>query len=569
MARSVVIGRTAFLDHEQVASERAYRERGRDNGQIFVACNIGMNTWPDTADALRRIERECIRRGVRPPDHFQFIPQRRMGLPKDLRADAPSETGPMLWNDADWLEWATVVPSMQPEAGDNMIGSPASVVNAIDALRAGSTYVGCLSQFWWRWPYFDDDVAQITEVVRACSLVGGCTARGVVLDTYLEDGIAGTFMDYASVVGWSLVERWIARLMGAKLSVSWGGLTSDPRTKSIVTIAIEKLNPERIPAAFMQGDTISYSDDVDRNAALCSQDVLYMMLVQQRYRTGACALPVPLTEHQRVPSWDEIAQVQVLAREIERRLPSLAQTIDWPGLEREADLLAAASRRFYRRVRAGLSAAGVGLDDPFAVLLALRRLTPARIEELWGIGRLDLRLPRGRKPYMATELLARTIAERDDRSRESAAQGSNRLRGLKVVVVSTDVHEMAKTVLLGLLAGQGAEILDGGLNKDPEDIRDLLLVGGADAVVVTTHNGVAWSFGSALHELLERSAVTAPIFMGGVLNENLAGQPTPIDVTDRLNGIGIATPATPTALVDELALRRHGQKSNTNPGGST
>ena len=124
------------------------------------------------------------------------------------------------------------------------------------------------------------------------------------------------------------MERWIAGLCGCPLSVSWGGLTADPVTKTVVTLALELGNTERIPAAFVQGDTISYTDDLDQNAGICAQDVQYMMLVQARYKTGACALPVPLTEKQRVPTWQEIAQVQVMARRLEQRAHDLAGTVE-------------------------------------------------------------------------------------------------------------------------------------------------------------------------------------------------------------------------------------------------
>ncbi len=73
------------------------------------------------------------------------------------------ETGPVLWDEDDWMDWGHCTPCMQPQAGDNMIGGPASIENAIDALRAGSTYIGCLSQMTWKWPYFDDDIAQLSR----------------------------------------------------------------------------------------------------------------------------------------------------------------------------------------------------------------------------------------------------------------------------------------------------------------------------------------------------------------------------------------------------------------------
>ena len=67
-----------------------------------------------------------------------------MGLPKDMRAEAPQETGPVLWTEQDWWELAHTVP-IQPEAADNMIGGPGSVENAIDALQVGITHIGVLS----------------------------------------------------------------------------------------------------------------------------------------------------------------------------------------------------------------------------------------------------------------------------------------------------------------------------------------------------------------------------------------------------------------------------------------
>ena len=55
--------------------------------------NIGLNTWADTRVALENIYESCMSRGVRPPDRFNLIAERRMGLPKELRADAPPRPG--------------------------------------------------------------------------------------------------------------------------------------------------------------------------------------------------------------------------------------------------------------------------------------------------------------------------------------------------------------------------------------------------------------------------------------------------------------------------------------------
>ena len=169
--------------------------------------NIGLATWADTRDALELIYEDALRRGVRPPDRFELLAERRMGLPPELRENAPAETGPCLWTEQDWWELGNTVP-IQPEAGDNMIGGPGSVPNAIAALRAGCTTVGVASQFVWRWPYWDDEAAQIAAVVTAAAILAEKKAEGTVLNGYIDDGYCGVFADYATLVGWAMLERY-------------------------------------------------------------------------------------------------------------------------------------------------------------------------------------------------------------------------------------------------------------------------------------------------------------------------------------------------------------------------
>jgi len=81
IGRSVTVGSTRLLRREGVAAEADYRRAGRGAGRIFTAMNIGMKDWPETVDAVRRIEEYCLALDVRPPDRYQLIPERRMGLP--------------------------------------------------------------------------------------------------------------------------------------------------------------------------------------------------------------------------------------------------------------------------------------------------------------------------------------------------------------------------------------------------------------------------------------------------------------------------------------------------------
>ncbi len=560
LAAGLERSRSLFCEEKGVSSEREWRERARTEGFACTCMNIGLATWADTREALGLIHEDALRRGVRPPDRFNLIAERRMGLPKAKRAEAAQETGPVMMTEQDWWELAHTVP-IQPEAADNTIGGPGSVENAIDALRAGITTIGVLSQYSWRWPYFDDDVTQTMEVLKAAGLLAAFKDDGVIFDSYLEDGYPGVFHDYANYIGWAILERYISEeLIGAAYSPSWGGLTQNPVVKSAVTLALEAVNPDRVPLSYVQGDTIGNTPDFDANMAVLNTDVLFMKMVDRRYRLGTAPIAVPVTETERIPSWDEVATVQTISRRLEDYAPMVDPVVDWERIEAMRDELVRGGRAFFEAAIAGLSSAGIDVRDPAQLLLVVKRLGSARCEELFGAGEPDSEYPRGRRPVLETDLVKRTMQERErllaelhDRREEEA------IRGMKVLVTSTNVHEFAEFLLASTLSAVGTEVIDFGINRDPEDIVKAVIETDADAVVISTHNGVARSFGHHLmKELGTAGAGDVAVYMGGVLNEDVEGSEIPIDVSADLNASGIGTPGTIDRLVDALVERRTG-----------
>jgi len=545
-----------YLEQKGFRSELEYRLHAREHGIATTCMNVGLATWGETRDALSLIYEDALSRGVRPPDRFNLLAERRMGLPKHLRADAPQETGPVLWSEQDWWELTHTVP-IQPEAADNCIGGPGSLDNVVDALSVGITYVGVFSQYTWRWPYWDDEVGQTMAFLKAVGVLAGVRNEGVSFDTYLEDGYPGVFHDYASYVGWAMLERFIAReLCGAEFSISWGGLTTDPITKSAMTLALSSVN-EGVPSAFVQGDTIGNRADIDSNFAVMSTDVLFMKLLDSHYKLGGAPLAVPVTETQRIPTWQEIATVQAVSRRLEDYTALVAPTIDWSHIETIRDRLLEGGRRFFENAIKALSEAGIDMDDPARLLFVLKRLGAHGCEELFGAGAVDLGYPGGRRPIMQTDLVRQTMDERERLLEALAAREADpRLRGRKVVVSSTDVHEFAEFLLVSTLEAVGSDVVDFGINRDPEDIVKVALETNAEAVVVTTHNGVARSFATKLREELDRAGISdTQIYMGGVLNEDIDGSEIPVDVRDDLARIGVHTPSGIEELIDEIGER--------------
>ena len=155
---------------------------------------------------------------------------------------------------------------------------------------------------------------------------------------------------------------------------------------------------------------------------------------------------------------------------------------------------------------------------------------------------------------MQTDLVRQTM---DERRRLldtlSVREADPRLRGRKVVVSSTDVHEFAEFLLVSTLEAVGTDVVDFGINRDPEDIVKVALETNAEAVVVTTHNGVARSFATRLREELDRAGIgDTHVYMGGVLNEDIDGSDIPVDVRDDLAKIGVRTPSDIEALLNEI-----------------
>jgi methylmalonyl-CoA mutase cobalamin-binding domain/chain len=552
--------RSLFCERNGVGSEREWRERARREGFSCTCMNIGLATWADTREALGLIYEDALRRGVRPPDRFNLIAERRMGLPKDKRAEAPQETGPVMMTEQDWWELAHTVP-IQPEAADNTIGGPGSVENAVDALRAGITTIGVLSQYSWRWPYWDDDVGQTMAVLKGAGLLAAFKDEGVIFDSYLEDGYPGVFHDYANYIGWAMVERYISEeLIGAAYSPSWGGLTQNPVVKSAVTLALDAVNPDKVPISYVQGDTIGNTADFDANMAVLNTDLLFTKMVDSRYRLGAAPIAVPVTETERIPTWREVATVQTISRRLEDYLPMVEPVVDWATIEGMRDDLVRGGRAFFDSAISGLGGAGIDTGDPAQLLLVLKRLGSTRCEELFGAGEPDPEFPRGRRPVLETDLVRNTMEERERLLAELHGRHEEEsIRGMKVLVTSTDVHEFAEFLLASSLAAVGTEVIDFGVNRDPEDIVKAVIETDADAIVITTHNGVARSFGQRLiGELRSAGVGEMPVFMGGVLNEDVDGSEIPIDVRGDLNATGIETPGTIDRLVDALIERRRG-----------
>ncbi|MDP7342717.1 MAG: cobalamin B12-binding domain-containing protein [Alphaproteobacteria bacterium] len=556
LGNTVEMGRSLYCQEKGVGSDREWREIARQKNIPLTRINIGLSNWDETRLGLENIYEDALSRGVRPPDSYNLLAERRMGLPKDKRAEAPQETGPCLWTEKDWWELNHTVP-IQCGTNDNMIGGPGSLDNVLDALRAGSTTVGIVGQYCWKWPYWDDETTQVSAVVKAGGVLAAKKDQGAIFDSYLEDGYPGVFHDYASYVGWAMLERYVAEeLIGAAYPPSWGGLTQDPAIKAAVTLALEAGNSNHVPFMFIQGDTIGKEMDFDGNMAGVVNDLMLAKMTDMRYKLGSAFIAVPVTEVVRVPTWQEIAQVHTINRKCEEYMPMMDPYINWGMIEKEAAKLAAGGKAFFNSALKAMTEMGVDVKDPCRVLIVLKRLGAEMCEQLFGAGERDDSYMRGHKPVLQTDLVRKTMEKREEVLSDLAARpADDRLKNRKVLVASTDVHEFAKFLLTSTFDAVGSKVIDCGVNRDPEDIVKVALETGAEAVVITTHNGVARSFGTKLLDDMRAAEVEALVFMGGVLNEDIDGSDIPVDVRADLHRLGIETPDSIDQMLQSISER--------------
>jgi methylmalonyl-CoA mutase cobalamin-binding subunit len=540
LGNSFEMGVSAFCRNHNVSSELEYKLNMAVAGRTMTAATIGLQDWPDTLAALRHIYKEGQERGFY-VDRFILALDRRMGLPADMRAGAIKETGPLLANDEEWLEVAQAV-DIQPHMGDMMIGSPASVENAVHALKAGVNYIGNLSQFAWKyqgWP--GDDVDQMAEVVKAIGVMASKAKQGAVVHSYLDDGFPAQFGDYSSYIGWAKFERYVVEtLIGANLGHAYGGLSYRPTMKMAVTMAMESLRPAEICSSFYYTNTTRYTPNLDKNYAILSVDALHLMIVDRYLKAGSAIMPVPVTEAIRIPSAAEILEAQTIAHEVAKFVPEVYETINWEQLFAQRDQLIEQGNRFYDNIMNGLESAGIDITDPLQMIVAVRRLGPRGVEREFGVG-TPTEDPAfdGYEPVVPTDVLQDFLAEREKLRSKSRPTDWTLNRSHKAFIGSSDVHELGMRLVIDTVENLGIKPVVGTVGIDPDEVAEIAQNEEATVLLISTHNGMALSYAEKLMVELKARNLSPQVIIGGRLNQDVKGEDMPVDVTEELKKLGI------------------------------
>ena len=553
IASGITIGETLFMKKYGVKSEAEYKRRMMKEGKIMKHSVIGWNSWSVTAEGIRKVYNGLVEAGSS-IDRLGICCDWIMGVPAEYR-DKFQAGGSLIFNSQEeWNAIGQVVP-VNPHLGDHMIGSLNSVENVTYGLTAGVTTIGNLAQYFtYEYPGLDMELYRTEDYVKAMAVMGEFKDQGVCMHCNLDDGYGAQFHDVANLMGWAMLERYVAEeLMGGRVAHCYGNLFSDSMLRVVFNRGISMIDKYHTPGTFVNGNTIDYGPSLPRNyAALCSY-ALADVACQLTYPTGYAVAPVPFTEAIRIPTPEEIIEGQLTMDMVIEKAPYYARYIDWEKVNADAELLVTGGNMFFERVINALDDLGVDIEHAGEIVGVIKAIGPEQLETAFGAGKHEKDAMRGRVPIRPTSIVQTINKIRDDALSKINVENAGPLAGINVVVGSTDVHEFGKEVIKNVVKKAGATVFDLGTTVSVAEVADTLIETGSSIVCMSTYNGMAYSFGKDLLECLDEKGLgDAHVLMGGRLNEPLDGSDVPIDCTDRMRDMGINVDNDVDAIVDAI-----------------
>ncbi len=543
-AASVALGSCPFLEARGLASELEDKRRAMAEGRLTFHAQIGYRTLEESKGAWREIHDRLGAAGWA-PDRYGICLDWSMGLPARYRAGGQRGTGLILEAASDYRQLTAMAP-VAPHFGDFVLGMPGALETTTAAVEAGATAIGNLSQYFtFRLPGWDDAVATTEATVEALGLLSGLEAE-ILIHSNLDDGYAAWFEDMGSALGFAMVERYIVEeLLGLPLGHCYGHTYSHPVKRLAFKLALAEANPT--PGTMIYGNTTAYGASRSANFGALAGYLAIDILGQLQAPSGHAITPIPVTEAERIPTAEEVIDAHQAARRLAERCEPLLPLLALSPAEEMAARLLARAEAFKERLLDGLANLGIDLEDPGALLLALRRAGPRRLEACFGD-----------TADVVTSSHIDELAEQAEAilGRVSTAQRQAlRARNPRVLLATTDVHFYGKRLLELVLERLGLEALDGGVSVEADRLADTALDLEADLIAVSTYNGLALSFVRSLRGALAVRGLDLPLFVGGRLNEIMGDSDTslPVEVDKEIAQLGAKPCSTVEAFLGALS----------------
>jgi len=553
-AATITPAKSAFLTQHGELSEAGYKRTAASERRLMHHAQVG---WRDPALTAQNISlissRIASENGY--VDRYGICLDWSMGYPPNERDGRARGTGLVLRNDDDF----TLIANASNGAahfGDFVIGMPAAVENTKAALRAGATSIGNLGQYFtFRLPDWDDDVLITAKTVEAISLCASMPAE-ILIHSNLDDGFAARFSDLACALGAVLLEKHIVEtLLGAQIGHCFGHTFSDLRSRQAFHLALSRIT--QTPGTMIYGNTTAFTENEAESYAALAAYLSSDMASLHWSPSGHAITPIPVTEASRIPSVDEIIDAQLFSWRLTDRLQGTFADDPPSQVVALADTLVGSGQLFFDNTMRGLKDHGYNTEDPFEMLLALRRIGAGEMERAFGPGPEDSKGYYGRAPVVASSVVHEISAQAQRIVDGIPSEVQDRFleRAPRICLATTDVHEYGKRLVEQVLSELGVVVIDGGISVDPDDLVRHAIDAGADVIALSTYNGIAEKYIDRLIAEIDLSGRSFEVFVGGRLNVVQDGSNTglPVDVESSLTAKGVAVCRTVEDMVTMLA----------------
>ena len=539
IGRKIKMKRSAFLEKN---GYRTYEDYILDNirkGEITWEIFMGLATLEEQKEAIKQAYEFGKRTGVR-LNTIEIIASPLMALPKEYRENTAKPTSFVMDKAEDWLGMQTA--PIELVFADHHLASPNALETTINAVMAGSPRVGLVSQFFWGQPGFTDHKQHMIDFVKSLGIVSSKWNDQITVDSYMDDGFPGYAMDCVTYVGYALLEHYIVHdLCHARYQTGLGGLLKEPKSRAAIALAIHELlsSEGQRAISYMNGSTVTqWEHDVTANYGFSGQEIMFDCLVERKYKMGMALNTIAITERIAVPTAQALFDIcSVGARALEGAL-AWEDMIDWASLEAIRDDLIEEGKRFFENALNLCEEAGINTKDPLEMLMTLKKMNPNRFEKTFhhqvgASGTLN--------PAYPTVLGRQTVEMRNEILRDLRERGieDKALAGRRVAVVSGDGHTYGLILVDTVLSEMGAEVINGGVDVDPQTALDLADEEGVKCIGISVHNGQGLDYAKQILDLAAKRGKNYRFFMGGKLNAILQGDSVPTDVTDKINALGV------------------------------
>lgn len=542
LGQTLTAGRSRYLKESgKYKTHMDYKKDLARQGKIYWNILLGLATLDDQVDGIKKLHEFVERTGME-ISCIQSIPSGLVALPKEYREKAPQTTSFTIEDYDDYQAIVSAAP-FEFTFNDYHLVSPNALESTIHALQAGSPRIGDFTQFFWGYPGFDDDLQRFIDVVKSVGIVASKYHEEVACETYLDDGFPAYFLDCASYVGYAMLEHYIVtKLCGARYVISFGGLLSEGDTRMAVAMALDKAlsTPDWPVLTYINSSTnLQWDHDIHGNYGISVQEFLFEILVERKYHMAMGINPVSITEKIKVATVDDLINILSAGKRAEEMAACWEPFIDFSRLEEMRDIMVEQGQIFFDNILAGFKEAGMDIEDPLELLLALKNFNPVKFEQAFHSTSTNDEGGEVR-PFFPTVMGRQTVNQRNeflDILKLKGLEGS--LKGKKVVVGSGDCHTYGLVLVEGVLYEMGATTVNAGVDVDPIDILDLADEENTRIVCISCHNGQALDYGRQVLQLAKERGKDYAIFMGGKLNAILPGHSEPTEIGHMLLDMGI------------------------------